>query len=153
MNPKPTAGPWRWEINRKSRIVQLCGGENPFDLTVIDHVRYGPQGAAPRFREDVRNTNIMHHAKEYAAPVMGREHHAEWFAGLNHPDAKLIAEAPAMALCLELIRIGEAQIEGGFEFCFRGIRYPIHAEYPWTAVLDSIGWDKARKAVEDHHAR
>jgi len=71
------------------------------------------------------------------------------FVRINERDASLIADAPAMVLCLELIRLGEARIEGGFEFCFRGIRYcMLRDPYPWTAIVDSIGWDQARKATE-----
>lgn len=89
-----TAGPWRWELNEKSKEIRLCGGEPRFDLTVIDFARWGMDSAVVRFRQDVRGMNIMRHARESAAVVPGREHHAEWFKTLNHPDANLIAASP-----------------------------------------------------------
>lgn len=89
-----TPGPWRWELNEKSKQLQLCGGESPFDLTVIDFDRWGMNGAVARFRADVRGMNIMHHARDFAVIAPGREHHADWFKLLSHPDADLIAASP-----------------------------------------------------------
>ena len=65
-------------------------------------------------------------------------------------NARLIAAAPAMSLALEMITAGVARIEfecsGQFvEFCFDGIRYSHNGD--WNAMLDVIGWDRARAAV------
>ena len=88
-------GPWRWEINRKTKRVQLCGGVPRFDLTVMDFVRYGLNSAAPRFQIEHRpNLNIMHRAEEFAVAQPGREHHADWFALIDQPDARFIESAP-----------------------------------------------------------
>ncbi len=87
-----TPGPWRWEVNHKSKQMDLCGGARPkFDLTVMDCVRWGMGGAAFRF---IDARNIMHRADGLTVPVAGREHHASWFQTINHPDAILIAAAP-----------------------------------------------------------
>lgn len=91
-----TPGPWRWELSEKSREARLCGAAG-YDLTVVDFVRWGMGGAAPRFRTaDGMALNIMHRADEFAVVVPGREHHAEWFKGVEHPDARLIAAAPEL---------------------------------------------------------
>ena len=91
---KHTKGPWRWELSERQKRLQLCGGEPVYDLTVMDFVRWGMGGAIPRFRDDVNKMNIMRPAREHAQPVAGREHHANWFQFINHPDALLIAAAP-----------------------------------------------------------
>lgn len=91
---KFTPGPWRWELNMKSKQVQLSGGNPKYDLTVMDFARWGMGGAAPRFREDVDRMNIMHRCEKWAIPQSGREHHARWFQILDHPDSLLIQAAP-----------------------------------------------------------
>lgn len=94
-----TPGPWRWEINMKSRCVRLTGGARPqYDLTVMDFVRWGMGSAAPRFIDSMQ---LLDRADTYSVVVAGREHHAAWFQGLNHPDAHLIAAAPDMLAALK----------------------------------------------------
>lgn len=96
-----TPGPWRWEINLKSRVVRLTGGVRPlYDLTVMDFVRWGMGNAAPRF---IDQDHLMERADTYAAVVPGREHHAQWFQGLSHPDAHLIAAAPDLLAALRAV--------------------------------------------------
>lgn len=92
----PTPGPWRWEVNLKSKAIQLCGGRPRFDLTVMDFVRWGMGGAAPRFLRPMNGSTLMlmEQATRWAEVVPGREHHSEWFRTLNHPDAQLITAAP-----------------------------------------------------------
>lgn len=98
-----TPGPWRWEVNRAHKSVKLCGGPpnqgfGKYDLTVLGFKRYGIQGAAPEFwdwnLEKLYGT--PYRADALAVAVEGREHHAEWFADINHPDARLIAAAPEL---------------------------------------------------------
>lgn len=96
---KHSEGPWRWELNEKSRRVELCGGKPRYDLIVMDFVRYGFSGAAPRFNVELRtHLNVMKRGEEFGEVVPGREHHADWFKRLKHPDAQLIEAAPAFAL-------------------------------------------------------
>jgi hypothetical protein len=89
-----TPGPWRWELNQKSKRLQLCGGRPRYDLTVLDFVRWGMSGAAPRLRTGGDNLNIMVRADQFPKIVKGREHHADWFQTIDHPDALLIEAAP-----------------------------------------------------------
>lgn len=146
---QPTPGPWRFEVNEKLKTVQLCGGEARHDLIVMDFVRYGMSGAAPRFNKCIQpDTNIMERAEHFAQTVTGREHHASWFKGIGHPDANLIEQAPAILLALQLIAAGHARIERfphsqSFEFCFGGMRYSVH-DFNLSPVFDHIGWAKAR---------
>lgn len=96
-----TGGPWRWEVNRKSKRVQLCGGEpnthfGKFDYTVLDFVRYGMDGAAPNFWTWKDGFGDLARADALAVPAPGREHHADWFALIDHPDARLIEDAPIL---------------------------------------------------------
>lgn len=112
---EPTPGPWRFELNRKSRRVQLCGGKPTYDLTVMDFVRWGMDSAAPRFRTDRANLNIMKRAEEFGAVVLGREHHADWFQSIDHPDARLIEAAPdllaAVRMAVESYQLGVTAFE------------------------------------------
>jgi len=88
-----TPGPWRWEINVKGYQLQLCGGTPRFDKTVLNFIRWGMGSATARFRTEI---NLMSPANDFAEVVQGREHHAEWFQTINHPDARLIAAAPEL---------------------------------------------------------
>lgn len=98
---KGTKAPWRWELNKKSKDLNLCGhGEcGPYDYTVMDFERWGMGGAVPRFR--VAPSQTMVKAFELSKIVKGREHHKEWFQDIDHPDAKLIAAAPELMECLQ----------------------------------------------------
>lgn len=69
--------------------------------------------------------------------------------GTPYANALLISAAPAMDLALQLISEGIARIErvGTLrEFCFDGIRYVMNGD--WNALIDVIGWDRARAAIE-----
>jgi hypothetical protein len=96
--PAFTPGPWRFELNEKSKSVQLCGG-NPksgfgrYDLTVMDFVRWGMSGAAPRFAGP-SDHRLLTRVEAFGQIVPGREHHAAWFKRVDNPDARLIEAAP-----------------------------------------------------------
>lgn len=101
---KGTPGPWRWELNRKYKNVQLCGGVPKFDLIVMDFVRYGMNGANPRFRTSDDGVNIMEPAEKFSVSVAGREHHYDWFASIDHADAHFISAAPDLiTACINFI--------------------------------------------------
>jgi hypothetical protein len=105
MNLQHTEGPWRWEFNATSNIVQLVGGRPQFDKTVMDFSRWGVSGATARLRDtSVEGMNLMyrlHQQKDWIAPIPGREHHAHWCAAVVHPDARLIEAAPIMLAALQ----------------------------------------------------
>jgi hypothetical protein len=84
-----TPGPWRWELNEKGKTISLEGGKPKFDMSVIRFRRYGMTGAMPEFQVD----GLMRPATDFAKVVPGREHHASWFKGIDHPDANYIAAA------------------------------------------------------------
>lgn len=94
-----TPGPWRWEINRKSKRISLCGGKPQFDLTVMEFSRWGMGNAQPVFRQIEDRMDLLHKVSErpdWVTPITGREHHKEWCATISHPDAALIASAPEL---------------------------------------------------------
>jgi len=108
-----TPGPWRWEINVKGYQLQLCGGTPRFDKTVLNFIRWGMGSATARFRTEI---NLMSPANDFAEVVQGREHHAEWFQTINHPDARLIAAAPEL---LEALKGEATEIDGQLCWCTR----------------------------------
>lgn len=99
-----TPGPWRWEVNQKTKHVNLCGGGGrQYDLSVLSFERWGCNGAQPCFL-DHSDHNLrfkLSEKPEWIVPFPGREHHANWCSGLNHPDANLIASAPQLLTTLE----------------------------------------------------
>lgn len=135
--PGHTPGPWEWDLRPGTHSVSLMSR----GFVVMDFVRWGMERAAPRFRTE---RCLMVRAETLGLPIPGREHH-EWAKRLVHPDAQLMADAPAMAICLELIALGLARIEPATkEFCFGGIRY---GTLEWNVVIGLIGWDVARAAI------
>jgi len=92
---KGTPAPWRWELNEKSKDIKICGGKPMYDATVMDFVRYGMGGAAPRFQVEIApDISILERSEVFGIEVKGREHHAKWFKTIDHPDANLISAAP-----------------------------------------------------------
>lgn len=62
-------------------------------------------------------------------------------------NARLVSNAPAMSLALEMIRVGVARFETSTgEFCFGGLRYMV-SDGNWTGLFDLIGWIKAERSV------
>lgn len=59
----------------------------------MNFVRWGMNGAAPRFRSE---DDLMVKAEELTIPVAGREHHMRWYRTLAHPDAHMLAAAPEL---------------------------------------------------------
>lgn len=102
---KHTPGPWRWEVNRKHKSVELCGGlpAGTFDKTVLSFERYGMKGAAPVFHNWTKDGwgGAPKRADDLAVEKAGREHHADWFALIDHPNAHLISAAPDL---LEVVK-------------------------------------------------
>lgn len=94
MTTAHTPGPWRWEFRPKNKTAELCGGRNPFDLTVMDFVRVGFGNAGPRFIGPDQLLYRLCDRPDWVAPLPGREHHAHWMTRVIHPDALLIAAAP-----------------------------------------------------------
>lgn len=95
-----TPGARRWEVNRKHKRVELCGGfpDGWFDKSIMTFERYGMGSAAPMFwfwRNGRDWSEPPKRADALAVPAEGREHHKEWFAGIDHPDARFLETDPA----------------------------------------------------------
>ena len=93
-----TPGPRRFEVNRKRKAVELSGGSPRFDKSIMTFARYGMDRAAPVFWFWQKGENWSEKPKradELAVAVPGREHHADWFAVIDHPDARFLETNPA----------------------------------------------------------
>ena len=104
---KHTPGPWRWELNESSKSLQLVGGRPQFDLTIIEPIRWG-MGSATLLVRDIALDGMnllhkLHERRDWIAPFPGREHHARWCVGVNHPDLRLIEAAPELLEALKEI--------------------------------------------------
>ena len=138
----PTPGPWIWHLQHNERGYNLVHPHRGW-LLVMDFVRKGMQLGQPRFatwkgEDRGRMGGIMRPVSELVALD-------------QHPDARLIAAAPAYKLALDMLMAGVARIERSptcsfVEFCFDGLRYPVNGD-DYGRVLDVIGWDKARAAL------
>lgn len=108
-----TPGPWRWEVNMKSKSLHLVGGQPMFDLTIIEPTRWGMDGATLMIRDTAHDgMNIMHKLHErddWWQAFPGRGHHADWCAAVRHPDMQLIEAAPYM---LEALRKAAVMLAG-----------------------------------------
>lgn len=102
-----TPGPWRWEINRKSKVLHLVGGGPLYDLTIMDFDRWGMGRAVATLRDTSEDgMNIMHKLcdrHDWIAPFPGRAHHADWCADVTHPDMRLMAAAPDLLAALQKV--------------------------------------------------
>lgn len=102
-----TPGPWRWEINRQSKVLHLVGGRPLYDLTIMDFDRWGMGRAVATLRDTSEDgMNIMHRLcdrTDWIAPFPGRDHHANWCADVTHPDMRLMAAAPDLAAALQAL--------------------------------------------------
>lgn len=103
---KHTPGPWRWEINRQSKVLHLVGGIPRYDLTIMDFSRWGMNRAVATLRETSEDgMNIMHRLpdrQDWIAPFPGREHHSNWCASVVHPDMQLMEAAPNLLASLKI---------------------------------------------------
>lgn len=97
-------GPWRWRGNTESRHLRLQSPHRG-GMTVMDFVRWGMQGARPRFGIE----GLMYPADKmvgYEVP------HRSDVVTVDHPDAEFIAHAreDVPALLAELARLREAGV-------------------------------------------
>lgn len=100
--PKFTKGPWVWEVNNKSKIVELCG----CGIEVLRFKRWGMQGAAPTFTKKDGLFKLQgEKVSDLSVDIKGREQHSEWCQTIDHPDAHLISSAPEMYIQLSKLRV------------------------------------------------
>lgn len=142
---KATDGPWVWRVNPVSKRVHLEGHRPPtIHEYVMDFVRWGMGNAQPRFNIGVMMQKVSTMSRPRGNPDSCR---AEWDHTFDHPDAQLIADAPAMKLALDMIACGVADFNDAGWFRFDGTSWDQRTS-TWTDVIGCIGWDKCRHAVE-----
>lgn len=103
-----TPGPWRFEVNLRTKHLRLCGGGGrTFDLTILGPIRWGMGSATLLVRDTsdggYQSLHKIHERPDWMAPFPGREHHADWCAGVTHPDLRLIEAAPDLLKALNSV--------------------------------------------------
>lgn len=150
-----TPGPWRWEVALNSKRVHLCGGPpksgfGKYDLTVMSFDRYGMNSAAPVFWVWTGMTCQPQRADALAVPAQGREHHANWFRLIDHPDAKLLEAAPQL---LHLARGQREEIErlrGALQEIVDGT-YPPDLSFPKSKCIHGLtSGDECVGCIEEY---
>lgn len=86
-----TPGPWRWEGNVDAKQVNLSTVDRG-RLYIMSFFRWGMGGAAPYFRATKPGEHGMKPVTDFV--VREREYRGD-VDHLDHPDAELIANAPA----------------------------------------------------------
>lgn len=114
--PVHTPGPWRWEVNMKSKSLHLVGGKPMYDLTIIEPTRWGMGGATLMLRDTAYDgMSIMHKLHErddWWQAFPGRGHHADWCAAVKHPDMQLIEAAPDLLAALRgVLRVADRKTD------------------------------------------
>lgn len=143
-----TPGPWRWQVNASSKRITLVGGQRRYDLTIMDFERWGMHSAGPSLRDPaIDGMNVMHKLhdrRDWNAPFPGREHHADWCAGVTHPDMLLIEAAP------DLLDAHEPEREGPDFLDWVADRLINHGDNPNSDFILCLRRraDKARAAIK-----
>lgn len=84
-----TPGPWKWNVNLKSRTIELDGPASKMRETVMAFTRWGMSSACPQFNEN----GLLVRADEVTEPIPGQEHHESWHRRLTHRDAVMMEVA------------------------------------------------------------
>ncbi len=88
-----TEGPWHWFCSHNTYRSVYLATKRWGRRFVMDFVRYGMQGAAPRFQvHDGEDRGLMYRCDELGDE---KDHNGDY--SLSHPDARLIALAPVIA--------------------------------------------------------
>lgn len=155
LDAKRTPGKWRWQANPNGRSVGVYGGRHPYDLTVMDFVRWGMDSAMPRFR-DMREAglNLMTKVTAFFVNAPQRDHHADWFQFVNHPDAEFMCAGDDMMRLIEALwaereaqekRIAELEVDEVTESMWGGLARDLF-----------LAWDmgcKTPRQIFDHLTR
>lgn len=89
MSAQNTPGPWYWHTDYQGRVSLRTPDRG--QLIVMQFVRQGMQGAAPRFS----------HWAGYAEGNPRGRSGGVMDIGIDHPDARLIAAAPDLLVALQ----------------------------------------------------
>lgn len=144
-----TPGPWRWEVNLKSRVISLRGGNRPlYDWTVMDFVRWGMGNAQPRFMVN----GLLCKAEDFKRIDPQREHHKAWFQLLSHPDADVIAAAPDLFEAVRLL-VECKDVKDRLDGWEAGSTQEMAAMAEWYDVNKPKAWEMARAAVAKAEGR
>lgn len=92
LSAKATPGPWFWNVSLKSKHVVLESHNRGGMLEIVmSFARWGMGGAKPLFLDQVKC--LLVDSDKLTVKVPKREHHADWFQTIDHPDANFMAES------------------------------------------------------------
>ncbi len=115
-----TPGPWDWEVNLRSKDARIeqRGGRR---MAVVTFERWGMQGAQPVFASPEAGGHVLHTVAELATD---EDHNG--YAKLTHPDARLLAAAPA--LLAEIKHLRELLAEARAYVVLASVQFPVAAQ-------------------------
>lgn len=131
-----TPGPWQWMGNVDNKSIYLAAPANGIDK-VMDFVRFGMQGAQPRFSDAGLMWPSSNAVRFAVCPeAMSRDDERVYrgdVSGIDHPDARLIAAAP------ELLQVCEDVAQGDFR------KDPELSSAIWEAAIAAVAKARGRQ--------
>lgn len=127
-----TPGDWGWFGNVQTRMVHLAT-KHSGRIFVLSFRRWGLQSATPYFQD--RKRCIIRPADQFANP----DHNGDFFQ-IDHPDARLLEDAPKLAAQAVMLKDAVALLKR-----FDDVAFDEHEKVGRLCVDTTTFLDKAKK--------